>query len=138
MPKIKWWDTTPGALGVLLLSAVGGSIFTYLEPTIGIPLLIVLVLFSLWLIHRAHRIAKQSSIREDDLPFPKEQRMVRNGGIRDFSMITNINDRVFVNHGHIDYEGIEADYRDGMTWNDILKGKCSRCGRPRNESRYTK
>jgi hypothetical protein len=72
----------------------------------------------------------------DSMPMLKTISADRNMSPQDLGQIQVINARVWVNHGHIDLEGITAEYRDGTKWAEILQGRCSRCGRPRNESRY--
>jgi hypothetical protein len=38
-------------------------------------------------------------------------------------------------HGHTDHLGIMADHESGVPLNKIIEGKCTVCGKPRNEPR---
>ena len=62
----KWYNTKAAAWGEILLSIAVGGLVTYLEPSVGIPILLFLLSVGIFLLIRAYRgerkeIAKTSN-----------------------------------------------------------------------------
>jgi len=51
----KWWDTSAGAWGLLLIGVGVGIVLTYISPQVGIPVGVVITLGGIFLIIRAYR-----------------------------------------------------------------------------------
>lgn len=54
----KWWESKQAAWGAALMLLVIGGAFTYLKPSIGIPVLGILFVIGVILVTRAYFIAK--------------------------------------------------------------------------------
>lgn len=143
MSKTRWFDTTPGAWAVLILSVVGGGVFSYLKPIVGIPLLVALTVFGLWLLRRAYKIARETRITKDDTPLSvrQETQTIREipkplipKEIEDIFFAMKVNWQVQSNHGHRDTLRIDAELKDGRSYTEVLDGNCGVCGKPRSQA----
>lgn len=135
MDRFKWLETRRGAWGAAFVLLAIGGVFSYLKPVVGIPLLLGFLIVGIVLIAQATKKANQAKMQDTRNPEAHADTTKQSPfSINNLALVELINTRVLVNHGHADGEGILTELNDGIKSSDILRGKCTRCGNPRNRS----
>jgi len=132
----KWWGTSAGAWGAVVIGVGGGLLLSYIaSPQIGIPVGTVITLAGVVLVIRAH-IGKVKS-RGKPIYNEAEAESLIKDGIRpssweglsksEFAQVYVAFMSMKVYHGHEDFNGLVDDQKHGKP----LNGPCWRCGKPR-------
>jgi hypothetical protein len=135
MSRHKWWNSKLFALGEIFVSVALGAILSYLKsPWLGIPVSFVLLLVGIGLMWRAYAKRSPTEVQQTSPPpIPTPYRTRSLMPPEDIILSTKMETMVLRNHGHRDEIGIEAEWREHVPWTDMQKGKCTTCGKPRNQ-----
>jgi hypothetical protein len=62
----KWWQSKQAAWGEIIVSIAIGGLATYLNPIIGIPLFIIMLIIGVWLLTKAYKreVATKEELKE--------------------------------------------------------------------------
>ena len=106
-------------------------IYTTINPIIGWIIIGILGLLAFIFIDIGIRKREYSNIGTET----KRYKLIpkNNLHINDMIALQHLVDRMDIQHGHNDEDGIEADRRDGYSWSDINNMPCHMCHKPRNQ-----